>query len=333
MQRRSFLFAALGGGTACAALASGPRQAGREGRATLVWRQRVVLGLGTTLHLRAAHTEAARAERGLDAAVAAIRAVEASMSLFRADSELSRLNRDGELHRPSAMLREVLHIAQDVAQRSGGAFDVTVQPLWALYAEAQREGRLPQADQLARARSHVGWQGLQLRDERIAFAHRGMSVTLNGIAQGYAADAARAALQAQGIEHALLDTGEFAGLGHNLQGLPWTLGIEDPRDEHRLVAALRCDGRCVATSADSRSAFTPDLRHHHILDPATGDSPPQLSSVTVVAARAVLADALTKVMFIAGAARIPTLARQWQVGVLWVDKAGRWSATPDLVLV
>ncbi|MCK6434574.1 MAG: FAD:protein FMN transferase, partial [Aquabacterium sp.] len=70
----------------------------------------------------------------------------------------------------------------------------------------------------------------------------------------------------------------------------------------------------------------------HILDPATGDSPPALSSVTVLAPSAMQADALTKVMFIAGPARIPALARAWGVGVLWVDKAGRWQATPDLRL-
>ena len=98
------------------------------------------------------------------------------------------------------------------------------------------------------------------------------------------------------------------------------------------MTALHCDGRAVATSADHRSTFSPDRRHHHILDPATGDSPPALSSVTVLAPSAMQADALTKVMFIAGPARIPALARAWGVGVLWVDKAGRWQATPDLRL-
>ena len=89
----------------------------------------------------------------------------------------------------------------------------------------------------------------------------------------------------------------------------------------------------VATSADRRSAFTPDLRHHHIFDPASGDSPPALSSVTVLAPSAMLADALTKVMFVAGPKEIPALAKAWQVGVLWVDKAGRWQATPDVPVV
>jgi thiamine biosynthesis lipoprotein len=327
MQRRSFLLTTLGAGGGVLL----PR-AGRAGSGPLQWRERALLGLGTTLQLRAAHASAAQAERGLDAAVAAIRAVEASMSLFREDSELRRLNRDGVLAHPSAALLAVLRLAQQVARRSGGAFDVSVQPLWAAYARAAREGRLPGTDELVRARAFVGWQGLAIDDARIAFKRPGMALTLNGIAQGHAADAARAALQAHGIAHALLDTGEWSMLGSNSRRAAWTLGIEDPRDEARIVAALRCDGRSIATSADRRSAFTPDLRHHHIIDPATGASPPQLASVTVAAASAALADALTKVMFIAGPDRIPALARAWRVGVLWVDKAGRSAATPDLKL-
>ena len=297
----------------------------------LQWRERRLLGLGTTLHLRAAHADAARADAGLDAAVSALRAVEASMSLFRADSEVSRLNRDGRLEEPSPHLLRVLQAAQGIARRSAGAFDVTVQPLWSAYDQArQSRGGLPSVHELARARAQVDWTALEVQARRVRFTRAGMAITLNGIAQGYAADLARDTLQAHGIRHALIDAGEWSLLGHNAQDRAWTLGIEDPHDEARVIAALRTDGRSVATSADNRSAFSADHRHHHIFDPATGDSPPELSSVTVVAASAMQADALTKVMFVAGPARIAELARAWGVGALWVDKAGRWSASPDL---
>ena len=295
------------------------------------WRERRLIGLGTTLHLRAAHDEAARADAALDAAVRALQEVEASMSLFRTDSEVSRLNREGRLAQPSTHLLRVLQTGQQIAQRSAGAFDVTVQPLWALYDEARRtRAGLPTAQALAQARSLVGWQALDVQAQHIRFTRPGMALTLNGIAQGYAADLARDTLQAHGIRHALIDAGEWSLLGRNERGQAWTLGIEDPHDEARVIAALRTDGRSLATSADNRSAFSDDHRHHHIFDPATGDSPPAISSVTVVAPSAMQADALTKVMFVAGPARIPALARAWGVGVLWVDKAGRWKATPDV---
>lgn len=320
MQRRTFLLASIG------AVAAARVQA------TPAWQSRSLVALGTTVHLKAAHADPAVLDQALDAAVRAIEAVEASMSLFRPDSEVSLLNQHGRLANPSARLLSVLRTARRVSQASGGAFDVTVQPLWLLYHQAQAAGQLPAAVDIALARQQVGWRDLSIESHRVRFNRPGMAVTLNGIAQGYAADAAREALQSHGIEQALIDAGEFGVLGRNAENRPWTLGVEDPHDEQQLVAALQLDGRCLATSADNRSAFTADHRHHHIFDPATGDSPPALSSVTVAAPAATLADALTKVMFVAGPRRIPALARQWGVGVLWVDKQGRWEATPDLRL-
>jgi thiamine biosynthesis lipoprotein len=207
---------------------------------------------------------------------------------------------------------------------------VSVQPLWSLHAQAQREGRLPTPTEISAAQRCVGWQHVDISDQRIALRRPGMALTCNGIAQGYAADVAREALRRHGVAHALINAGEYASLGHNDRGQAWTLGIENPRDEQRLLAVLHADGRAVATSADNRSTFTADRLHHHIFDPATGDSPPNLSSVTVLAPSAMLADALTKVMFVAGPQHIPQLARYWQVGVLWVDKTGHWQATADV---
>ncbi|MFX7866430.1 FAD:protein FMN transferase, partial [Acinetobacter baumannii] len=79
--------------------------------------------------------------------------MEAQMNLFDADSALARLNRDGELRDPPPELLAVLRIAQRVSQCSGGAFDVTVQPLWEAWARAQREGRLPSPQEVAAARA------------------------------------------------------------------------------------------------------------------------------------------------------------------------------------
>jgi FAD:protein FMN transferase len=322
MQRRQLLFATLG--------LAGLAQAGPSRSDSLQWRQRAMLGLGTTLTLRAAHTDAAQAEIALSAAVTAIRQVEASMSLYRPASELVRLNQQGFLDNPSQEILTVLRAAKNVSQQSNGQFDVTVQPLWALYDKAQRENRLPTTAEIDAAKERVGWQHLQLGNLRIELSRPGMAITCNGIAQGRAADVAGEALHRHGVVNALINAGEYASMGHNERGNAWTLGIEDPHDEQRLLTALRSDGRAVATSADNRSAFTPDHKHHHIFDPATGDSPPALSSVTVLASSAMMADALTKVMFITGPDHIPRLAKRWGVGVLWVDKAGRWKATSDI---
>ncbi len=325
MKRRSLLQTSLGLG---ALVLGAPAHSTTGAAARLQWRERTLLGLGTSLSLRVAHHDPVRAERALDAVVATIRHVEAQMSLFDPDSALCRLNRDGVLLHPDADLLRVLRLAQVVSARSQGAFDVTVQPLWQVFEAAQRDAALPTRAAVGQARARVGWQALEIAPHRVGFTKPGMAITLNGIAQGYAADLARQRLQAHGIEHALIHTGEWASLGRPDARHDWTLGVADPRDEQASFARLTMDGRCIATSADSQTNFSRDYRHHHIFDPRTGYSPPELASVTVAARSCALADALTKVMFVAGMRRALVLARQWQVDVLLVDKTGRWQASP-----
>ena len=138
LSRRGWLRLAVGGAAATSLAGSSADEAADT--AALQWRQRALLGFGTTLSLRVAHGDAAIAEAGLDAVVAAIRHVERQMSLFDPDSALSVLNREGELRDPHPDLLEVLTLSQQVSAASAGRFDVTVQPLWKAWAEAQRLG-------------------------------------------------------------------------------------------------------------------------------------------------------------------------------------------------
>jgi FAD:protein FMN transferase len=330
--RRQWIGFALGAGAAMACPAAGAGAAAPAPGAALAWRERALRGFGTTLWLRAGHADAAVVDRGLDAAVASIRHVERLMSLFDPDSAVSRLNRDGVLRDPHADLVRVLRIARDVSAGSQGGFDVTVQPLWLLWQRATRAQRLPTPAELQAARACTGWRHLQVSDARIGFARPGMALTLNGIAQGYAADLAREALQAHGIADALLDTGEWQPLGRSPERDAWRLGIADPRDARRLLATLVSDGRAIACSSDDKLVFSTDRRHHHILDPHTGDSPPHLATAVVVAPSCALADALTKVAFMGRITDVPALAARWNVDMLAVDKHGRRVASAGLTL-
>lgn len=335
MKRRTWLQASLGAGI-LGALAVGAPGLGALRSLPVVpglqWRERLLLGFGTSLSLRAAHGDPAQADAALAAAVGTIRRIEAQMSLFRDDSDLVRLNRDGVLESPPAELVDVLQLAQSVSARSDGAFDVTVQPLWQAFAAAQRAGRLPTPHEVEVARARVGWQALEVTPERIRFLRPGMALTLNGIAQGYAADRVRDELQRFGVEHALINTGEWAALGRSPAQQPWTIGIADPRDAAAIHARMALDGRSLATSADNESAFSADFRHHHIFDPRSGYSPQEIASVTVAAPRCVLADALAKVMFVGGVAAALAVAREWGADALIVDKAGRLHTTPGLAV-
>jgi thiamine biosynthesis lipoprotein len=254
------------------------------------------------------------------------------MSLFREDSALCQLNRDGRLQNPSAQLQEILAIATQVSRRSQGAFDATVQPLWRAFEVARQEGRLPTPQEITVARRHVNWRGVQVSPEAITLQQPGMGITLNGIAQGYAADKVKARLKSMGIAHALVDAGEWASLGQPAHTGDWTLGVANPRQPQSLITGIALQGRCLATSADDQCCFSPDFVNHHIFDPRTGHSPLELASVSVLAQSAVLADALTKVIFMAGYTRALPLAAHWGVDVLVVDKRGRWQASPGVAL-
>lgn len=324
MKRRAWIQTGIGLGL----LAQFSAQAARR----LHWQTSTFAGLGTTLSIRAAHPDAEVLAQALTQARNAVARVEDQMSLFRSNSAIQQLNRDGVLLNPPSDLSRVLAMSQRISAQSRGAFDVTVQPLWTLYAEAQARGRLPTTAEIQSARQRVGWRNVQLSQTRVSFMKPAMRITLNGIAQGYASDLVRAQLQQSGISHALINTGEWSSLGQADAGRDWMLGIADPHRVDQLIARLRLHGGCVATSADDQCSFSADRTHHHILDPETGCSPRDISSVTVVAKTCAEADALTKVLFVAGYARALQVARAWQVDALVVHKDGRWKATPTLPL-
>lgn len=94
-----------------------------------------------------------------------------------------------------------------------------------LFEAAQRRGTLPSPTAVAQARAAVGWRSLQVSPQEIRLGEPGMAVTLNGIAQRFAADLVRTGLEARDIRHALINMGEWTALGR-----PWLLGIADHRE-------------------------------------------------------------------------------------------------------
>ncbi len=315
MKRRTLLKAALGGAIGSAALgAAAWWRAASDGPRPLHEFTAADIAFGTTVSLKVLHHDPAEARRALRAALDAVREVDQLMSLYRADSQISRLNRDGSLEQPHPRVLQVLQHAQALSQRTRGAFDITVQPLW---TAAATSGDRRQALQ------QVGWQQLSVDAARVVLQRPGMAITLNGIAQGYGVDVALAALQEHGVAHALLDTGEFATLGRRDDGQPWMLGIRDPRDAEALAERVAADGRCMATSGDYATRFGDDFANHHIVDPATGESPAELASVTVLAPTGLQADGLSTAMMVTGSAQALRLAASLPgVDVLCIDKRG-----------
>ena len=313
MLRRKFLAASIG--TVAAAI--GPAQ----GRGQLF--TGATLAFGTTVTVSVIHDDAREAEAAIGDALDQATQVDRLMSIYSPASQVFQLNRDGVLERPHPHLLEVLRQAHALSELTRGAFDITVQPLWQAFRKAADEQALPSRQQRLDAKSRLGWNRMVVDADKVSLGKPGASITLNGLAQGYAADLAMAAVRARGIDNALLDTGEFSAHGNSGTRQAWTLGVLDPRDAESLAAVLKVDGRCVATSGDYVSTFTPDFVHHHIFDPATGDSPQELASVTVLAPSAMLADGLSTAFMVMGARKAHTLAaRLAGVGLMTINKRG-----------
>lgn len=205
----------------------------------------------------------------MQAVLAEIAAIEACFSLFQ-PSELVALNATGR-GPGSTRMREVLALSGQVHAATSGAFDPTVQPLWAALA-AGRSG--------AAERGKIGLQRVEIGDEIIL--REGQELTLNGIVQGYAADRIAALLAREDVPECLVDMGEFVGLGG-----PWPLGIEDP--QAGLIGRRRIGQGADRALATSSPAALPLAGGSHILGP--NGAPPLWSTATVGAPTAALADA------------------------------------------
>ncbi|MFC0341821.1 FAD:protein FMN transferase [Paracoccus niistensis] len=205
----------------------------------------------------------------------ALRLVERRFSLF-GGSELMRLNALGRLAHPSDDMLALLDLAGRVNAATGGAFDPTVQPLW----QARRLGQ----DE-SPARALVGWEGVRADAAEIRLARPGMALTLNGIAQGFAADRLAEVAAHHRLGDLLIDAGEVRALGAS----GWQARIETP--DGGLVRELTLRGRALATSAPFGTRIGPAGDRAHILGPQ--GQPPRWALVSVSADSAALADALS----------------------------------------
>lgn len=252
-----------------------------------VWRARA-FGATAEVVLEAPAAEAHAAFAALAALVARM---ERLFSLHDPASDLARLNASGRLDDPAPEFLAVLQLAGALHALTGGAFDPTVQPLW----QALARGADPAA-----ARAAVGWARVRHGPAGIRL-DPGQALTLNGIAQGFAADAARALLVARGFGQVLVDLGELAAVGG-----PWRIGLADPLLGVHATRRL-ADGAALATSSPGALLLAPGIGH--ILDPV-GETAPLWSSVTVEADSAALADGLSTAACLLPRERLAALRAQ-----------------------
>ena len=267
--------------------------------------------LGAASELTLWHTDAAFARATILKVRAEIARFERIFSLYRTDSEIARLNASGKLIKPSPELRALIEQSQRLGALSGGAFDISVQPLWKLY-EAHFWSRtdtqpdfMPRAHDTARAL--VDFRNIDTGPSSIAFARPGMAITLNSIAQGYITDAIADLLRNEGFESAVVDLGEIRTLGRHPDGRPWRLGIRDAKSPTALERTIDLEDTALAVSGGYGTTFDDSGRFHHIFDPRSGMSASTLIDAAVIGPSATIANGLATALCVAGESLAPAL--------------------------
>jgi thiamine biosynthesis lipoprotein len=152
-----------------------------------------------------------------------------------------------------------------------------------------------------------------------------MSITLNGIAQGYITDKAGELLKSRGFTNVLVNMGEQLALGPKSDGRPWSIGLASPSMPDAIVTELPLSSGAVATSGGYGYLFDAAGRFPHILDPRTGRAAASWASISVVSDRATLADGLsTALMVLPGSQARTILGSNRAYAVAMHGNGGHW---------
>ncbi len=279
LTRRRFL-------TISAACAAVPAMAGSVAQ----WRG---VALGAPASLRLEGVTATDAAPIFAAVEAELDRLEAIFSLYRPESELSRLNASGLLKHPSPELLGLLSLCDVLQDVSEGAFDPTIQPLWSALAHGAGELDLQTAQEA------VGWQKVSVTRDEIQLPVPGVaSITLNGIAQGEITDRIANLLRSFGLQNVLVNMGEIAGLGNRSDGAAWQVGLAGPNDV--VLTSIELRNRAVATSVPDAMRLTD--RSGHIFDPRSRQV--FHDAVSVSAPTAAIADGLSTTLCVTRTERI-----------------------------
>lgn len=283
------------------------------------------LAMGTDACIVFSGAEPERVGAAIAATVAEIERLERSLSLFRSDSEICRLNQRRSLQFPTNDMRGALELALSIARATDGLFDPTVQALWEAHVDwfaAFPAAGLPPEGVIAAARSAVDWRRVVAAADLIRIG-RDQRITLNGLGQGYVTDRIADLLRQHGFRHVLLDLGEQRALGPRAEGGSWEIARAG-------APPLRLSSGALATSAGSGCILGAAGAAHHLFDPRTGRSARSWRRLTVHHRSAAVADALSTALYAASPAEIAALVARFPGvavwGTDWGGREHRWSS-------
>lgn len=250
--------------------------------------------LGADSSIQAYGSDEAEFDRVIEEAVLLIKRLEHIFSLYDPTSEIVKLNEKGKLENASQEMIELITISKSIYEKTNGAFDITVQPLWQLYEDYMINKDHDEFDsKLEEVKTLIGSEMINVSGNEISFEKTGMAISSNGIAQGYITDKVTSFLMDNGFIHSLVDIGEYCAGGPQLNNEPWRIGLLDPFDQISVADVVELSKGGLATSGGYGTVFDETGENNHLFNPSTGISPNLYASVTVITNDATTADALS----------------------------------------
>ncbi|TBU93365.1 FAD:protein FMN transferase [Phytopseudomonas dryadis] len=286
---------------------------------------------GSTYSVKYVKTGSVPDKAALKAETEAILAeIDQQMSTYRDDSLIEQFNRAPAgtcMPMPQGVL-ELVRTGDELNRDSGGAFDLTLEPLldlWGFGPRGNGERQVPDAEALKEVRGRIGQEHLHVDGDRLC-KDLDLQVDFNSIAAGYTVDRIIERLVQLGVRSYLVEaTGELKAVGRKPDGQPWRIALEAPRDDQRAIArVIELDGYGISTSGDYRNYFEEQgVRYSHTLDPQTA-APIQhtLAAVTVAAPSTLMADGLSTVLLVLGPEKGYEYAEREGIAAFFVTREG-----------
>ncbi len=262
--------------------------------------------MGTIASLRVPGEHAAAVKPAQELAATAFDEVNRTMSVYRPDSEISRLNTQSTDVPLSPQTESLLRISTAMTHRTAGRFDATLHPvirLWG-FSGGETPATLPTEADIAAARAATGPDTIFIGEGFARRTNPDASFDPGGIAKGFAIDLAYERITAAfpGLPVLINLGGEMRVQGTAAPERPWRIGVQHPFEKHQTIGVVSlASGTAVATSGHYERYFEMDgTRYAHIIDPRTGRPVTGTAGVTVISPNAIEADVLSTTLFIAG---------------------------------
>ncbi|MDD6483090.1 MAG: FAD:protein FMN transferase [Clostridiales bacterium] len=237
----------------------------------------------------------------IDAAQAEIKRLEKLFDRFDPESDIYKLNTQ-KSYTVSSDSAQLIKTAAHIGEETGGAMDITIAPVMDLWGFGKGEYRVADMEEIKEALNSVDCSKISVSGNNVTI-DKDASLDLGAVAKGFASDAVIKTMSEHNASSAIVSLGgNVQTLGKKNGTKKWSVGIQNPLDPSKYIAAVNVYNAAVVTAGSYQRYFEENgKKYHHIIDPKTG-FPAQsgLSSVTVIAKSGLLADALSTALFVTG---------------------------------